>query len=39
MHCEGCLRTITAALSRLPEVEAVEGDLQAKMVIVRTVMG
>lgn len=35
IHCEGCLSTITQAVSRLPEVEAVEGDLKAKIVTVR----
>jgi heavy metal translocating P-type ATPase len=35
MHCEGCLSTITQAVTRLPEVEAVEGDLKAKIVTVR----
>jgi len=34
MHCEGCLRTITTVVSRLPEVESVEGDLQDKTVTV-----
>ena len=32
MHCQGCLSTITRAVKRLPEVEAVEGDLKEKIV-------
>ncbi len=35
MHCEGCLSTITRVVSRLPEVETVEGDLEGKTVTVR----
>ncbi len=34
MHCEGCLHAITQAVTRLPGVEAVAGDLKAKVVIV-----
>jgi copper chaperone CopZ len=34
MHCEGCLSTITRVVSRLPEVETVEGDLEGKTVTV-----
>jgi len=34
MHCEGCLSTITRVVSRLPEVEGVEGDLEGKTVTV-----
>ncbi len=35
MHCQNCLRTIARVVSRLPEVEAVEGDLAHKRVVVR----
>lgn len=35
MHCQGCLSTITSAVQRLPEVEAVKGDLEAKIVTVQ----
>ena len=34
IHCEGCLRTITTALTQLPEVDAVESDLEEKVVVV-----
>ena len=32
IHCQGCLTTITQALDELPEVEAVDGDLEAKTI-------
>jgi cation transport ATPase len=35
MSCTGCLEGITQAVTRLPEVENVEGDLQEKLVIVQ----
>lgn len=34
MHCQGCLSTIIGAVQRLPEVEAIEGDLDDKVVTV-----
>jgi len=34
MSCTGCLENITQAVTRLPEVEKVGGDLQEKLVIV-----
>ncbi len=35
MSCTGCLERIMQAVTRLPEVENVEGDLQEKLVIVQ----
>jgi heavy metal translocating P-type ATPase len=35
MSCSGCLENITEAVTRLPEVEKVDGDLQEKLVIVQ----
>ncbi|MFV1858836.1 MAG: heavy-metal-associated domain-containing protein [Anaerolineales bacterium] len=35
MSCTGCLERIRQAVTRLPEVENVEGDLQEKLVIVQ----
>ncbi len=35
MSCTGCLENITRAVTRIPEVEKVEGDLQEKLVIVQ----
>ncbi len=34
IHCQGCLTAITQALANLPEVKAVEGDLDEKTVTV-----
>ncbi len=34
MHCQGCLSSIGEAVTRLPEVEAVEGDLEKKLVTI-----
>ncbi len=34
MHCAGCVRTISAALSAVPGVESVSADLAARTVAV-----
>jgi heavy metal translocating P-type ATPase len=34
MHCQGCLNTITQAVTRLPEVETVDGDLKEKIITI-----